>query len=295
VNVRQIVDVTLPGTNDLSAEPDGSDRSFRPRRPNASPFPAGAPTADPAQERVIRPRAAIGAGPVISPGPVVRAGAPLLFADGMATIEIPVVRSRRSRWIRLRRRLGDPAMVLALATMLVLVGAAIWVGFEVVSRDGVRRGNAAGWVPAVPATADQPRSPVASAPPVVSASPTASASASAKPTAAQPTRTRTTAPPTRTARATVTVVNDPGGAFQLGLEVTNVVNSAQNWEVVLTFPVRVTNVRSIGDGTATGRNNQVTVRGRAAAGGTSAVAIGGTTIDGSTLRTWTCTINGLPC
>jgi len=270
VNVRQIVDVTLPGTNDLSAEPDGNgDRSFRPRRPNVTP--------------------------VIGTGAVVRPAAPPLFADGMVTIEIPVVRSRRSRWVRLRKRLGDPAMVLALATMLVLVGAAIWVGFEVVSRDGVRRGNAAGWVPVVPATADQPRSPVASAPPVVSASPAASAPASVRPTAAQPTRTRTTPPPARTVRAAVTVVNDPGGAFQLGLAVTNVVNSAQNWEVVLTFPVRVTNVRAIGDGTATGRNNQVTVRGRTAAGATGGVAIGGTTIDGSTLRIWTCTINGLPC
>lgn len=287
--------MTLFGTNDLSAEPDGSDRSFRPRRPNASPLPADAPTADPAQERVIRPRAAIGAGQVTSAGAVIRTGASPLFADGMATIEIPVVRSRRSRWVRVRRRLGDPAMVLALATMLVLVGAAIWVGFEVVSRDGVPRGNAAGWVPAVPATADQPRSPVTSAPPVVSASPTASSPAPAKPPGAQPTRTRTTPPPARTVRATVTVVNDPGGAFQLGLAVTNVVNSAQNWEVVLTFPVRVTNVRAIGDGTATGRNNQVTVRGRTEAGATGAVAIGGTTIDGSTLRTWTCTINGLSC
>jgi hypothetical protein len=65
---------------------------------------------------------------------------------------------------------------------------------------------------------------------------------------------------------------------------------------VLTFPVRVNDVRAIGDGTVSPRgNNQVVVRGRSGAGETTALAIGGETSDGRALRTWTCTVNGLPC
>jgi hypothetical protein len=291
---RQIVDVTSHGTNELSAgnatpsEGDatgaaGDDRPYRPRRPNAvSAVPHWTIEALP---RDFEP-------PESPPRRVIDG----LLVTGAAPSAVQVTSSRPRRggpaW--LRKRLDDPAMALALTVMLVLVAAAIWTGFNVASRDGVRKGATGGPLPAVPSAVAS--SSPAPAPPVASAPPSPSVSVTARPVAPQPTRSRTTPPPAQTVRATVTVLNDRGGEFQLGLAITNSAATAQSWELVLTFPVRVTDVRAVGDGTVSPRgNNQVMVRGRTGAGETTALAIGGETSDGRALRTWTCTVNGLPC
>jgi hypothetical protein len=180
-------------------------------------------------------------------------------------------------------------VVLAVATFLALVGAALWVGSGLASRDKSPAGGAGSRLPAGPSAGDGSGSPAASAP--VTAAP--SAPVTSQPAAPAASRTRTP-PPASSVRVTVTVVNDRGGAFQLALVVDNTSTATQSWEVVLTFPVRVTRLRAIGNGDLTVRNDQAIVRGTSGPG-ESAVAIGGVTSDGSTLRTWTCAVNGRPC
>jgi hypothetical protein len=257
--------VTSPGTNELSAE-----QPFRPRRPNAHPVAAG--------------QAAEDVDPESSPAEGFLDGV-LRDGDGPALDEGPPPWGVRAR---LRNRVYDVPMVLALATLLVLVAAAIWVGTQVAPRDEARKGG--GRLPAVPPTATASEPPVAPPPTVA---PT-SAVPTAVPVAPQPSRPRTTPPPSRAVRATVNVVNDRGGEFQLGVVLDNTASTAQSWELVITFPVSVRDLRSLGTGELTVRGNQAIVRGRSGPG-ESGLAIGGETSDGSRLRTWTCTINGQPC
>jgi hypothetical protein len=268
--VRQIVHVTSPGTNELSAE-----QPFRPRRPNAHPVPGWQETED------------------VDPSS---------FLDGvLRERDDPAIADGPPPWgvrARLRNRVYDVPMVLALTTLLVLVAAAIWVGTQIAPRDETRKGGA-GRVPAVAPTAQASGSPVASPPPSVAPSVAPSAAAptaqpTAVPVAPQPSRPRTTPPPSRAVRATVDVVDDRGGAFQFGVVINNTAATAQSWELVITFPVPVTDLRAIGTGDLTVRPNQVIVRGRSGPG-ESGLAIGGRTSNGSQLRTWTCTINGQPC
>jgi hypothetical protein len=294
--------VTSHGTNERSAghaapsEDDaaggpGDDRPYRPRRPNAvstvpewaiDPVPRDFEPPESPPRRVID--GLLVAGPTaIGPG------------SAPPTVAVPPPVPRRGGPAWLRKRLDDPAMALALTTMLVLVAAAIWTGFNVASRDGVREGAVGGPIPIGPSAVGPPSS-AAPAAPVTSAPPSPSASVTAKPVAPQPTRSRSTPPAARTVSAAVTIVNDRGGDFQLGLAVTNSASTAQSWEVVLTFPVRVTDVRAVGDGTVSPRgNNQVVARGRSGPGETAALAIGGETSDGRGLRTVTCTVNGFTC
>jgi hypothetical protein len=266
--VRKIVHVTSPGTNELSAE-----QPFRPRRPNAQSAAAEQPSEDVDQ----------------APPPVEDSflDGVLRDGDGPADADGPPPWGVRAR---LRNRVYDVPMVLALATLLVLVAAAIWVGTQIAPRDEARKGG--GRLPAVPPTAQVTESPVASAPAPSAVAPT-SAVPTVQPVAPQPSRPRTT-PPSRAVRATVNVVNDRGGAFQLGVVLNNTAATAQSWELVITFPVPVTDLRAIGTGELTVRGNQAIVRGRSGPG-ESGLAIGGETSDGSRLRTWTCTINGQPC
>ena len=263
----QIVGVTLDRTSGTSAEQvtrdehDASDGEgpFRPRRPNASPAPADQTTA---QQTVVLPLGG--------------------SAEPAAPVQAPD-----------RRRREAVAVGLAIATFLALVGAAIWVGSGFASRDAAPVGGGGSRLPAGPSAGSS-----AGDEPVVSASATAAPSTSApitsQPAAPAQSRTRTTPPLSRSVRATVSVVNDGGGAFQLALVVNNTSAATQAWEVVITFPVRVTQLRAIGNGTLSTRNNQAIVRGTSGPGET-AVAIGGVTSDGSTLRTWTCTVNGQAC
>jgi hypothetical protein len=303
---RQIVDVTSHGTNERSAghatpsEDDaagaGDDRPYRPRRPNAvSAVPEWAIDSVPRdfEPPESPPRRVIDGLLVAGPGTVGPGAAGGGSAPPTVAVAPRVPRRGGPAW--LRKRLDDPAMVLALTTMLVLVAAAIWTGFNVASRDGVRQGAVGGPIPIVPSAVVSPSS-AAPAAPVTSAPPSPSVSVTAQPVAPQPTRSRSTPPAARTVGATVTVVNDRGGEFQLGLAVSNSASSAQSWEVVLTFPVGVTDVRAVGDGSVSPRgNNQVVARGRSGPGETTALAIGGETSDGRSLRSWTCTVNGFTC
>jgi hypothetical protein len=259
-------------TRDEHEVTEDAERQFRPRRPNASAVAAQEPTGSGTPERIEPDPVAGAAAETVSPLDE------LLESVGPAPVG---------------RRRDALAVGLAIATFLALVGAVLWVGSGLASRDASPAGGTGSRLPARPTAGDAPGSPAASAP--VTTAPSASVPVTSQPaTAAAPTRTRTTAPAARTVRVTVSVVDDGGGRFQLAIVVDNITSATQTWELVITFPVRVERLQAVGTGTLTARGNQAIVRGTSGPG-ESGIAIGGVTSDGSTLRTWTCTVNGLSC